>query len=126
MTILEEVKKNYGELKLYINGEWIKSQSTDIYESVNPATGVPIATFPSATEAEVTRAVESAQAALETWKDVPVRDKARYLFDLRQKFEEHNDRLCRILVQDHGRTIGEARGTLRRCIENIESACSAL
>ena len=34
--------------------------------------------------------------------------------------------MCRVLAQDHGRTIGEARGTLRRCIENIESACSAL
>ncbi|WP_457551684.1 aldehyde dehydrogenase family protein [Desulfobacula sp.] len=126
MALLKEVKENYGKLKLYIDGEWVESQSTEIYESVNPTTGVPIATFPSATEAEVTRAVESAQAALQTWKDVPVRDKARYLFDLRQKFEEHNDRLCRILVQDHGRTIGEARGTLRRCIENIEVACSAL
>jgi malonate-semialdehyde dehydrogenase (acetylating)/methylmalonate-semialdehyde dehydrogenase len=48
------------------------------------------------------------------------------LFDLRGKFEEHFDILCRVLVQDHGRTINEARGTLRRCIENIESACSAL
>ncbi len=126
MTVLKEVEKNYGQLKLYINGEWVESESADIYDSVNPATGETIATFPSATEAEVQQAIESAQSALQTWKTVPLRDKARYLFDLRGKFEEHFDMLCRVLVQDHGRTMGEAVGTLRRCIENIESACSAL
>ena len=126
MAVLKEVQQNYGKLKQYINGEWIESEATDIYESVNPATGEVIATFSSATDDEVSQAIESAHAAMKTWGDVPIRDKARHLFDLRQKFEEKAEWLCRILVQDHGRTIGEARGTLRRCIENIESACSAL
>ncbi|MBT8366664.1 MAG: aldehyde dehydrogenase family protein [Deltaproteobacteria bacterium] len=126
MTILPEVQKHYGKLKFYINGKWVDSKSDLIYEDVNPATGEVIAEFPSATDDEIEAAILSAQAALSSWREVPLRDKARYLFDLRGKFEEHFDRLCRVLVQDHGRTIGEARGTLRRCIENIESACSAL
>ncbi len=126
MAVLPEVQKHYGKLKLYINGQWVDSESDVIYEDVNPATGEVIAEFPSATDSEIEQAVQSAQAALSSWRDVPLRDKARHLFDLRGKFEEHFDMLCRVLVQDHGRTIGEARGTLRRCIENIESACSAL
>ena len=126
MALLPEVQKHYGKLKFYINGEWVDSKSDQIYEDVNPANGEVIAEFPSATDDEIEAAIQSAQAALSTWREVPLRDKARYLFDLRGKFEEHFDMLCRVLVQDHGRTIGEARGTLRRCIENIESACSAL
>jgi len=126
MALLPEVQKHYGKLKLYINGQWVESESDVIYEDVNPATGEVIAEFPSATDSEIEQAVQAAQAALSSWREVPLRDKARYLFDLRGKFEEHFDMLCRVLVQDHGRTIGEARGTLRRCIENIESACSAL
>jgi len=126
MTVLNEVQQHYGKLKLYINGEWVESTSTQIYESVNPATGEVIATFPSATDDEVNLAIESAHAAMKTWGAVPLRDKAKYLFDLRQKFVEKADWLARILAQDHGRTIGEARGTVSRCIENIESACSAL
>ncbi|MBW2428108.1 MAG: aldehyde dehydrogenase family protein [Deltaproteobacteria bacterium] len=126
MTILPEVQKHYGKLKFYINGKWVDSKSDLIYKDVNPATGEVIAEFPSATDDEIEAAILSAQAALSSWREVPLRDKARCLFDLRGKFEEHFDRLCRVLVQDHGRTIGEARGTLRRCIENIESACSAL
>ncbi len=126
MAVLKEVQQNYGKLKQYVNGQWIESESTDIYESFNPATGEAIATFSPATDQEVNQAIESAHAAMKTWGEVPVRDKVRHLFDLRQKFEEKFDWLARILVQDHGRTIGEANGTIRRCIENIESACSAL
>lgn len=126
MAVLPEVQKHYGKLKLYINGKWVESGSNTVYEDVNPASGEVIAEFPSATDNEIEHAIQSAQSALGKWREVPLRDKARYLFDLRGKFEEHVDRLCRVLVQDHGRTIGEARGTLRRCIENIESACSAL
>ncbi len=126
MAVLPEVEKHYGKLKFFIGGNWVESESDQIYEDVNPATGEVIAEFPSATDSEIEQAIQAAQMALEQWRQVPLRDKARYLFDLRGKFEEHFDRLCRVLVQDHGRTIGEARGTLRRCIENIESACSAL
>ena len=122
MAILPEVQKHYGKLKFYINGSWVASESDLIYEDVNPATGEVIAEFPSATDSEIEQAIQSAQAALASWREVPLRDKARHLFDLRGKFEEHYDMLCRVLAQDHGRTIGEARGTLRRCIENIESA----
>jgi malonate-semialdehyde dehydrogenase (acetylating)/methylmalonate-semialdehyde dehydrogenase len=126
MAVLPEVQKDYGKLKFYLNGEWVESESDLTYEDLNPATGEVIAEFPSATDNEIEKAIHSAQAALDLWREVPLRDKARYVFDLRGKFEEHFDRLSRVLVQDHGRTIGEARGTLRRCIENIESACAAL
>ena len=126
MALLPEVQKHYGKLKLYINGSWVDSESDLVYEDVNPATGEVIAEFPSATDSEIKAAIDAAHGAVAKWREVSLRDKARCLFDLRGKFEEHFDRLCRVLVQDHGRTIGEARGTVRRCIENIESACSAL
>lgn len=126
MAILDEVQGHYGDLQMYINGEWVASSDTLRQAVVNPATGAEIAAYSISTEDEVNRAIEAAQAAMAAWGQVSMRDKARYLFDLRGQFEIDFDRLCRILVQDHGRTIGEARGTLRRCIENIESACSAL
>ena len=126
MPVLQEVKKHYGKLKFFIDGEWIDSQSTAIQQDTNPATDEVIAEFPSATKEEAHTAVKAAHKAFQEWRDVPLRDRARFLFGLRAKFEEHYDELCRILTQDHGRTIGEARGSVSRVIENIESACSAL
>lgn len=124
MAMLPEVKQHYGKLKLLMDGEWIESVSSQITATTNPATGEEIAEFPSATMEEARAVVESAQRGYASWSGVPLRERARMLFDMRQKFEEHFDELCRVLTQDHGRTIGESRGSVRRCIENIESACS--
>lgn len=126
MALLPEVKKDYGKLKFLINGEWVDSKSTAGDEDTNPATGEVIAEFASATKEEAHAAVNAAHNALREWKDFPMRERARMLFDMRAKFEEHFDQLTRILTQDHGRTIKESIGSVRRVIENIESACSAL
>lgn len=126
MAVLSEVKKHYGKLKLLINGEWIASKSNNWQENTNPATGEVIAEFPTATNDEVIAAVQAAHKAFQTWKNFPMRERAKMLFDMRSKFEEHFDELTRVLTQDHGRTIAEAAGSVRRVIENIESACSAL
>ena len=125
MTTLAEVKNHYGKLKLLINGEWIESQSSVWQETPNPATEAVIAEYPQATLEEARQAVEAAQRGFEALGKVALRERARMLFDMRQKFEEHFEDLCRVLTQDHGRTIAESRGSVRRVIENIESACSA-
>ncbi|MEW6263226.1 MAG: aldehyde dehydrogenase family protein [Thermodesulfobacteriota bacterium] len=125
MAIKPEVKKHYGFLKLLIDGEWVASKSTQINETVNPATEEVIAEFPTATREEARAAVEAAQRGFEAMKRIPLRERAKMLFDLRQKFEDHFDELSRVLTQDHGRTLEESESTVRRVIENIESACSA-
>ena len=125
MTLLPEVKGHYGKLKLMIDGEWVDSKSTLVHETVNPAIGEVIAEYPTATQEEARQAVEAAQRGFEAMKGIALRERARMLFDMRQKFEEHFDELTRVLTQDHGRTIKESIGSVRRVIENIESACSA-
>jgi malonate-semialdehyde dehydrogenase (acetylating)/methylmalonate-semialdehyde dehydrogenase len=124
--LLEEVKKHYGKLKLLINGEWVESRSTVVETDTNPATDEVIAEYPVATQEETLRAVEAAQSAFKTWQNVPVRERAYMLITMHAKFREHYEEMCRILTQDHGRTIGEARGSVARVLENIESACSAV
>ncbi|MFU8855768.1 MAG: aldehyde dehydrogenase family protein [Deferrisomatales bacterium] len=125
MSLLPEVKQHYGKLKLLIGGEWVESDSTVVQETTNPATGEVIAQFPEATREEARAAVEAAHRAYVSWKDVCLRDRAKLLFDLRGRLDEKEEELSRILTQDHGRTIEESRGSVRRVIENVESACSA-
>ncbi|HAP32484.1 MAG TPA: aldehyde dehydrogenase [Firmicutes bacterium] len=126
MPLLPEVKNYYGKQRLFIKGDWIDSESKIVNQNTNPATGKVISEFPEATSAEARAAVDAAHKAFAVWQDVPMRDRARLLFDMRARFEEHYTELCRVLTQDHGRTIGEAEGSVRRVIENIESACSAI
>lgn len=125
MALLPEVKKHYGKLPLLIGGEWGESRSTVVQETTNPATGEVIAQFPEATKEEARAGVEAAHRAFLSWKDVCLRERAKLLFDLRGRLDEKEEELSRILTQDHGRTIDESRGSVRRVIENVESACAA-
>jgi malonate-semialdehyde dehydrogenase (acetylating)/methylmalonate-semialdehyde dehydrogenase len=125
MALIPEVKRHYGRLNLLIDGKWVESNSSLIHETVNPASGEVIAEYPTATKEEARAAVEAAQRGFERMKRIPLRERARMLFDMRQRFEVRFDELTRVLTQDHGRTIKESIGSVRRVIENIESACSA-
>lgn len=125
MALLPEVKPHYGKLKLLIGGEWVDSRSSMVHETPNPATGDIIAQYPTATKDEARAAVEAAQKGFVALNKIALRERAKMLFDMRQKFEDRFDEMTRVLTQDHGRTIKESIGSVRRVIENIESACSA-
>jgi malonate-semialdehyde dehydrogenase (acetylating)/methylmalonate-semialdehyde dehydrogenase len=122
MTLLPEPKKDYGRLKNYINGEWVESAATETRTVVNPATGEPIARVPMSTRAEVEKAVQAAKNAFAEWREVPPVRRARYFFKLKELLEEHREEISRMLVQEMGKTIGEARGELQRSIEEVEVA----
>ena len=86
--LLPEVQKNYGDLPLYINGQFVESE-TDYYQDVmNPAKDEVIARVPFATKEEVDKAVEAAQQAYEKWKDVPIPTRMQYLFRMKYAVEK--------------------------------------
>ncbi len=126
MAILEEVSKHYGKLKLYINGQWVDTKSNRYFETTNPASAQVIAEAPVASADEVEQAIATAHDAFKKWRNVPFRDRAKLIFNLRDTFGKHHEELARVLVQDHGCTIDEGRGTISRCMENIEAAGSSM
>lgn len=126
MGFFDALKDHYGKLKFFIDGEWIESQSDVIFKDTDPGRGEEIAIVPVATESEVEYAIESAYRAFKIWRDVPFRDRADYINRLRAKFDEHHEILSKILSLDHGRALKDSRGTIDRCIENIESASASM
>jgi malonate-semialdehyde dehydrogenase (acetylating)/methylmalonate-semialdehyde dehydrogenase len=107
----------------YINGKWIASTALRWQDAHNPATGAVLASVPLADSAEVSRAVEAAHSAFPEWRCTPPEDRIQPLFKLKHLLEAHIDELARIITQENGKTLGEARGELRRAIENVEVAC---
>lgn len=107
----------------YINGQWTESQAGEWVDVVNPATGETIARTPLSSAAEVGAAVEAAARAFPEWRRTPPEDRIQYLFKLKQLMEEHFEELGRIITEENGKTLGEAKGELRRAIENVEVAC---
>ena len=107
----------------YINGRWTDSKSDAWGEVVNPATGELLAEVPLNGGQDVQDAVEAAQAAFQTWKSTPPGDRIQVLFRLKNLLEEHFEEIARTLVMENGKTLADARGEIRRGIENVEVAC---
>ncbi len=112
-------------LKLLVNGAWVGSKSDDLHEAFNPATGARIAEVPFSTTEEVSAAVETAHAAFESWKNVPIIDRAKYLFRMREALQRHGEELAVANTQNHGKTLEESRGDITRAIENVDTAIAA-
>lgn len=109
-------------IKNYVNGEWVASESTRTLDVVNPATTEVLARVPLSTKTEVDAAVRCATEAFEDWKETPPLTRARYMFTLKGLIEEHFEEISRILTQEHGKNLDEARGEVRRAIECVEHA----
>jgi malonate-semialdehyde dehydrogenase (acetylating)/methylmalonate-semialdehyde dehydrogenase len=109
-------------IKNYINGEWVKSTSTTLGDVWNPARGEKIAQVAFGTKEDVDRAVQAAKAAFPEWRATPPLSRARYLFRLKDAFEDNFEDIARVLTTEQGKVIDEARGEVRRMIENVEHA----
>ena len=106
----------------YIGGTWHTPSDRVALDVINPATGDPIARVPLSTAADVERVVAAAQAAFDGWRRTPPTERVQYLFKLKVLLEEHFEDIARTITLEAGKTIGEARGELRRGIENVECA----
>ena len=107
----------------YVGGEWTTPDGEEHLVSKNPATDETIARVPFSSPADVDVAVERGAEAFESWSSRPVEERIQPLFRLKTLLETHQDDLAETLVEDHGKTLAEARGELRRGIENVEVAC---
>mgnify|MGYP006275653293 FL=1 len=105
-----------------VGGEWV-DPSRDGQSVENPATAEAIGRVGFSDEADVDDAVTAAAEAFESWRETPVEDRVQPLFRLKSLLEDEQDELAELLVREHGKTLAEARGEIRRGIENVEVAC---
>ena len=111
-----------GTVKNYVGGEWRESKTREVMEVHNPATDEVIAMVPLSTREEVDEAVGVAHGAFADWRRTPPSARAQYLFRLKGLMEEHFEDLARTITREEGKTLDEARGEMRRTIENIDVA----
>jgi malonate-semialdehyde dehydrogenase (acetylating)/methylmalonate-semialdehyde dehydrogenase len=112
-----------GRLLNYVNGAWRESASERYLDVNNPATAEVLATVPLTPSGEVDEAARLALAAFPAWRRTPAPTRIQYLFKLKQLMEEHFEDLSRSVTMENGKNLADARGEMRRAIENVETAC---
>jgi malonate-semialdehyde dehydrogenase (acetylating)/methylmalonate-semialdehyde dehydrogenase len=112
-------------LRNFVDGRWVESGARERLDVHNPATGEVIARTPLSTAGDLEAAVAAARKAFPAWRDTPVVVRARAMFRFKQLLEEHFEELARTVTTEHGKTLDESRGSVRRGIECVEVACGA-
>jgi malonate-semialdehyde dehydrogenase (acetylating)/methylmalonate-semialdehyde dehydrogenase len=108
---------------LFIGGEWQEVKGVATSPVHNPSTGEVIAETPMCEAKHVDAAVEAAAAAFPAWWETPPTERARVFFKFRMLMEDNFEDLVRTNTREHGKTLVESRGDVRRGIEMIEFAC---
>jgi malonate-semialdehyde dehydrogenase (acetylating) / methylmalonate-semialdehyde dehydrogenase len=113
------------ELENFVGGHWVVPHRSDRLDVPDPSDGSLLARVPRSGPEDVDAAARAARTAFATWREVPVAERARRVLALRALLESHAEELARIASRENGKTLEEARGSVRRGIEATEFAASA-
>ena len=112
-----------GRLHHFIGGAKVDGGNGRAGVVFNPATGEIHAEAPYADAAEVDWAVGAACAARAGWASASASARSQIMFRFRELVIENLDTLAEIVSREHGKTIPDSKGSIRRGIDVIEFAC---
>lgn len=91
----------FENFTMTING--LPATSEETTEVINPATEEIIAHVPSSTADQLDQSVECAQAAFQSWRNVPVADRQKAVSALGDLIEAHADHFKQLLTLEQGK-----------------------
>jgi (Z)-2-((N-methylformamido)methylene)-5-hydroxybutyrolactone dehydrogenase len=96
--------------KMYIDGQWVGSESGKTIETLNPENNEVWATVPEADAKDVDKAVKAAQKAFDnSWSNLHPRDRAKYLRSLANQLRDNAEHLGTIETKDTGKIFRETK-----------------
>ncbi|MEL6311339.1 MAG: NAD-dependent succinate-semialdehyde dehydrogenase, partial [Pseudomonadota bacterium] len=111
---------SYGDLNLYIDGEFTKGDSGQSEDVVNPSTDTVLASLPHAKKAEMDRAIASAERAFKEWRKTPAVERSKIMRKAADLLRERTDEIAEVLTLEQGKVLKEAKVELGGAAEVIE------
>ena len=93
---------------MFIGGAWVVGEG-ETFETLNPATGKPLARITQASEGDVDRAVRMARAAQPKWWALGGHARARHLYAIARQIQKHSRFFAVLESLDNGKPIRESR-----------------
>lgn len=95
---------------LFIEGKFTAPRSRKYFDSINPATGRPLARIPAAGKADIDAAFAAAtQAHGNVWSRMPGRDRGKYLYRIARLLQDRSREFAVAESMDGGKPIKESR-----------------
>jgi aldehyde dehydrogenase (NAD+) len=104
---IAHLRPSYG---LFLDGQFTKPESHESFDTLNPATEIPLARVAQASADDVGRAVASSRHAYEkVWSKTTGAERAKYLYRIARLIQERSRELAVVETLDNGKAIRESR-----------------
>ncbi|MBB4823288.1 aldehyde dehydrogenase (NAD+) [Sporosarcina luteola] len=105
----------------YINGNWVSSETGELYESINPAnTNEVLGRFPKSSIGDVRVAIDAAKQAFPGWSHTAAPKRGEVIFKLITLLERNQEELAYTITKEVGKSIREARGEVAKTIQAMK------
>lgn len=97
--------------KMYINGQWVESETGKTADTINPANGEVLATVTEGGVEDVRKAVAAAKKSFyqtREWRDMDSQTRGDILLQIADEMDAIRDELAHIDTMDHGKPLREA------------------
>ena len=116
-----------NDLKFYINGEWVKSESNELIDVINPATEEVIGQVTAGTKEDIDKAVSAALEAFSTFQQTTKEQRIELLNNIISEYENRYDDFVQIITKEMGAPIWLSEAAQAKTgIKNIHETLDAL
>ena len=109
------------KIENYINGSLV-SYSKKTQPVFDPSTGEQIAEVVLSGVEDYNKVISSSKNAFNLWKEITPLKRSRILSSFKSNIEKDIDNIAKIVSQEHGKTIDDAKGSVTRGLEVVEFA----
>ncbi|KAM4690965.1 methylmalonate-semialdehyde/malonate-semialdehyde dehydrogenase [acylating], mitochondrial [Rhinophrynus dorsalis] len=110
--------------KLFINGQFVDSQTSEWIDIHNPATNEVIGRVPKATQSEMEAAVNASQRAFPAWSETSILNRQQIFLRYQQLIKDNLKEVARLITLEQGKTLADAEGDVFRGLQVVEHTCS--
>ncbi|KAK6478907.1 methylmalonate-semialdehyde dehydrogenase [Huso huso] len=110
--------------KLFIDGKFVESKSSEWIDIHNPATNEVIGRVPKATQEEMLAAVQSCKTAFQSWSGTSILSRQQVFLRYQQLIKDNLKEIAKIITREQGKTLADAEGDVFRGLQVVEHTCS--
>ncbi|EEX50707.1 aldehyde dehydrogenase [Pasteurella dagmatis] len=96
-------------LNMYIDGQFVATESGQTFDVLNPATEEVIAKVTKGTAADAARAIDAAEAAQDAWEQLPAIQRAGYLRKIAEGIRARSEEIAKTISSEMGKVLPLAR-----------------
>ncbi|KAK2523862.1 hypothetical protein Q9233_009743 [Columba guinea] len=105
--------------KLFIDGKFVESKTTEWIDIHNPATNEVVSRVPKATTSEMEAAVASCKKAFWNWSETSVLSRQQIFLRYQQLIKDNLKEISKLITFEQGKTLADAEGDVFRGLRKL-------